>query len=613
MPKENTHETRPNMGLGPGGPGRGHQGRFAPKVKAKNIKGTLGRLWKYLSYKKTNLILVFILVILSSVFNLVGPRLIGIAIDNYIVPKDFKGLFHISLIMISVYILGSLCTLIQNYTMIGIAQDSVRKLRKDLFNKIQTLPLNFFDTRPHGDLMSRLTNDVDNVSTTLNSSVTQIVSSAITFVGTLFMMLYLSPILTLLTMIIIPVMSFTTKKISNYTRKTFVEQQKSLGALNGLIEETISGQKVVKVFCREEESLQEFEKNNKALANIGIRAQVLSGTMGPIMNVLNNISFAIVAGAGGLIAVKGIISVGIIASFINYSKQFSRPLNELANQFNMIQSAIAGAERVFEIMDELPEPIDTEDAYTLKNVSGDVNFQDVSFSYKKDTPILKDVNLTAKAGQTIALVGPTGAGKTTIINLLTRFYDIDKGIISIDGHDITKIKRNSLRSSLGIVLQDTYLFSESVRENIRYGRLDATDEEVEKAAKLANADHFIRRLPEGYDTVLTEDGGNLSQGQRQLLAIARAILADPAILILDEATSSVDTRTELHIQNAMLTLMKGRTSFVIAHRLSTIKDADMILVINGGEIIERGTHHQLLEKKGFYHNLYNSQFRRQVS
>lgn len=595
--------------FGGGGPG----GRFVPGGKARNTKYTLGRLWSYLSLKKGLLLLIFLFVLLSSAFALVGPLLIGKAIDDYILPGDFRGLLWISFVMLGVYALGALFTWLQNYLMIGLAQDTVKGIRKDLFDRLQRLPLNFYDSRPHGDLMSRLTNDVENINNTLSNGVIQMFTSVITFIGTLVMMLYLSPVLTLLTMVVIPVMFLLTGRIAGRTRRLFTEQQRALGQLNGFIEETISGQKVVKVFTREEEGGEEFEKNNQTLRSVAIRANIFSGIIPPLMNALNNVSFVIVAAVGGYMAAGNIISIGLIASFINYSKQFARPLNELANQFNLIQSALAGAERVFEVMDEKPEAEDVPGAVQLERVTGEVEFKNVDFSYKKDTPVLKDVNFHVDPGQTIALVGPTGSGKTTIVNLLTRFYDIDSGGISIDGEDIRSVNRNSLRSSLGIVLQDTYLFSETVRENIRYGRLDATDEEVVQAARLANADHFIRRLPNGYDTVLTEDGASLSQGQKQLLAIARAVLADPAILILDEATSSVDTRTEQHIQEAMLTLMEGRTSFVIAHRLSTIRDADMILVIHNGEIIERGTHEELLSQEGFYFNLYNSQFRRQAS
>lgn len=612
--KENASQTRPVGMGGPGGPGGGHgHGMFNAIVKPKNTKGTLKRLGTYLIHEKISLTIVFMLVIMSSALNLAGPFLIGRSIDNYIIPKDYKGLFGICLIMLVVYIFGALTSWLQSYIMIGTTQEIVRNLRRDLFAKLQVLPLSFFDKRPHGDLMSRLTNDVDNVNNTLNTSITAIFSSLITFVGALILMLYLSPLLTLITMITVPFMFFLTKKVSGITRIQFKAQQKSLGDINGFIEETISGQKVVKVFNREDIGMREFDEYNHKLKGVAIKAQIFSGIMGPMMNAINNLSFAMVAGAGGWMALNGMITLGVIASFINYAKQFSRPLSDLSNQYNMIQSAIAGAERVFEIMDENPELVDEASAPELKNVLGKVQFDHVSFSYKKDTPILKNVSLNVKPGQTIALVGPTGAGKTTIINLLTRFYDIDNGTIFIDDQDIRTVKRNSLRSSLGIVLQDTYLFADTVKENIRYGRLNATDKEVEHAAKLSNADLFITRLSEGYDTVLTEDGGNLSQGQRQLLAIARAILADPSILILDEATSSVDTRTEIHIQEAMLTLMKGRTSFVIAHRLSTIRDADLILVINDGEIIESGTHDELLAKEGFYYEMNISQFSKEAS
>jgi ATP-binding cassette subfamily B protein len=496
--------------------------------------------------------------------------------------------------------------------MAAVSQRTVWEMRNDLFKRLQKLPLKFFDSKTHGEIMSRTTNDIENVTNTLNQSLAQLINSFITLIGTVAMMLFLSVRLTLLSLILIPAMTMITKKIAGKTRKYFTEQQKNLGELNGYIEETISGQKVVKVYCREEKSKENFNNINIKLKNVGIKAQILSGIVPPIMNMLNNMGYAIIAGVGGWMAVEKLITVGIIVSFLNYVKQFTRPLNELANQFNTIQSAIAGAERVFEIMDEEPEYNDNENKVELKDVKGTVALKNVDFSYKKDVPILKNISLTAKPGDTIALVGPTGAGKTTIVNLLTRFYDIDCGRIEIDGADIQNMDKNSLRKQIAIVLQDAYLFSETIKENIRYGKLDSTDEEIEAAAKMANADGFIKRLPHGYNTVLTAEGSNLSQGQRQLITIARAILANPAILILDEATSSVDTRTEMHIQEAMKALMKGRTSFVIAHRLSTIREADAIMVIDGGEIIERGTHEELLAAQGFYYNLYISQFKRVV-
>lgn len=598
-------------GLPPRRPGGGmgtRHARFGPVAKPQNARETLGRLWSYLRPRNRYLLLVFMLVCLAGVFNLAGPFLIGKAIDDYIVPGDFPGLFRISLMMAAAYGLGALATWLQNYVMIGLAQDTIRDIRRDLFEKLQTLPVSFFDQRTHGDLMSRLTNDVDNLNHTLSHSIQQLFSSGIMLAGSLVIMIWLSPVLAFLTVLVVPLMMMTTAAIAKRTRVFFSNQQKALGAINGYIEETISGQKVVQVFGREERNMAEFKEYNDTLRQAGTKAQVFSGFVMPLMHVFNNLSFAIVAGVGGWLAIHQVITVGIIASFINYSKQFTRPVNEIANQFNLVQSAIAGAERVFAVMDEEPEGAnETYERKPLSQVSGHVEFKDVCFSYQKGVPVLKNVSLIARPGQTIALVGPTGAGKTTVINLLTRFYDVDSGAIYIDGRDIRELEREQLRSFLGIVLQDTYLFSETVRENIRYGRLDATDEEVERAARLANAERFILRLPQGYDTLLTEDAGNISQGQKQLLAIARAILANPAILILDEATSSVDTRTEIYIQRAMDELMKGRTSFVIAHRLSTIRNADQILVIDEGEIVERGTHEELLAARGFYYRLYHNQ------
>lgn len=587
-------------------------GRFGPRPKVKDAKTTLKRLWKYLVRQKNQLVLVILFILASSILSLTGPYLIGLAIDTMVNGSgkvDFSRLTVIALTLLVIYLLSSLMNWLQIYVMVGVAQNTVRELRKDLFVKMQTLSLKFFDGRTHGELMSRLTNDVETVNNTLTQSATQILSSIITVLGAIGMMLYLNPILALLGLLAVPLGMLLTGKIAKRTRNYFVGQQKELGELNGLIEETISGQRVVKAFSREAKSIESFNIINTRLKKVGIRAQAFSGLIPIIMNIVNNLSFALVAFAGGWMAVQGMITIGVIASFLNYSKQFARPINEIATQFNMIQSALAGSERVFEIMDERPEFEDNPGAPTLETVNGEVIFQEVTFGYNDAVPVLKNINLTAKPGQTIALVGPTGAGKTTIVNLLSRFYDVNKGAIYIDGKDIRTVQKDSLRTSLGVVLQDSYLFSETVRENIRYGRLDASDAEVEEAARLANAETFILRLPNGYNTQLIEEGGNLSQGQRQLLTIARAILADPAILILDEATSNVDTRTEMNIQQALLSLMQGRTSFVIAHRLSTIRQADLILVINNGEIIERGTHQQLLAVKGFYNDLYNGQFK----
>lgn len=593
---------------------RKRAGILGPHERPKHSKDTLRRLWRYLSHQKTHLFITFLSVLAGTIFTLMGPFLIGLAIDTMVKGRghvNFNRLAVIVLALLATYVLTALASWIQMYLMAGVTQRTLKELRKDLFGKMQTLSLRFFDRETHGDLMSRLTNDVETINTTLSQSTTQFFSSIITVVGSLVMMFYLSPWLTVLSLMAIPMGVFLTAKVAKHSRNYFSAQQMELGALNGLIEETISGQRVVKAFGQEEKSFEDFNNINNRLKKVAIRAQTLSGLVMPIMNMINNLSFALVAFAGGWMAVKGAITIGVIASFLNYSRQFARPINDIANQFNLIQSAIAGAERVFEIMDQEPEIKDIPNPMVLDRVAGKVEFKNVFFSYKKDISVLKNINLTAKPGETIALVGPTGAGKTTIVNLLTRFYDVDQGAIYIDGKDIRKVQKDTLRANLGIVLQDSYLFSDTVKENIRYGRLDATDQEVMKAARLANAEPFILRLPDGYETVLTDEGGNLSQGQRQLLTITRAILANPSILILDEATSSVDTRTEMHIQKAMLSLMKGRTSFVIAHRLSTIRQADKILVINSGEIIEQGTHEELLSAKGFYYNLYNSQFRHQ--
>ncbi|MED4936104.1 ABC transporter ATP-binding protein, partial [Heyndrickxia coagulans] len=458
-----------------------------------------------------------------------------------------------------------------------------------------------------GELMSRATNDIENVSNTLNQTMVQLVSSILMLVGSIIMMLTLSLWMTLVTVLIIPVITFITKSITKYTRRYFSGQQKELGEVNGYIQETMSGLKVIKTFGHEAKTIQAFHEKNDRLRDVGVKAQMLSGSMGPIMNATRNLSFFMIAAAGSIFAYDHMITIGIIVSFLNYSNLFSQPINQLANQYNMLQSAVAGAERVFEILDLEPESQDGASG-TSEKIKGEVEFEHVSFSYTPGVSVLKNLTLHARPGQMIALVGPTGAGKTTIINLLTRFYDFQSGRILIDGKDIREFNKFDLRRQIGIVLQDAYVFAGTIRDNIRYGRLEATDEEVERAAKLANADSFIRKLPNGYNTYLQAEGSNISQGQRQLLTIARAMLADPAILILDEATSNVDTRTEFHIQAAMKSLMKGRTSFVIAHRLSTIREADMILVINHGEIIEKGSHQELLEQNGFYANLYQTQF-----
>ena len=582
--------------------------------KAKNTKETFKRLAGYFSNHKIKLFGIFLLVVIATIMTTTATRLIGVGIDDYIFFGDLAGLSRLCLIMLGMYLFISLFTWLQGLIMIHIVQGIVAKIREEVFNKLQSLPLRYFDSKPNGDIMSRVVNDVDNISNTLNQCISQILTSVFTVVFTFIAMLMLSPMLTIISVVTIPVMIFLTKTIAKKSKVFFLNRQEKLGNLNGYIEEIISGQKVVKIFNKEENKIEEFKKINDDLLDFGIKAEIYSGALAPIATALNNANYAAIVLIGGVMILTGMpMTVGIISTFVTYSRQFTRPLNEIANLINMAMSALAGAERVFEIIDEEPEPKDNEDAYNLDVVSGKVELENVNFSYVENTPVLKNLSLYANPGQTVALVGPTGAGKTTIINLLTRFYDIENGSIKLDEHDIRKITRNSLRSSLGIVLQDTYLFIGTIEDNIRYGRLDATFDEIKVAAKTANAHEFIKKLPDGYKTILVDGGSNLSQGQRQMISIARAILFDPSILILDEATSSVDTRTEMRIQEAMKNLMKGRTNFVIAHRLSTTRDADLIAVINNGEIIERGTHEELLDKKGFYYNLYTSQFREETA
>lgn len=592
------------------GGGFGGRRPMGPVVKPKDFKGTLLRLWKYFGGEQKLLLLIFIFIIISSIIGLSVPYLLGRAIDAMSTKSgnvDFGMLGAVVAILITTYILDGIINFFQGWLMAGVAQRIVKKLRDTLFEKLQKLSISFFDLRSHGEIMSRLSNDIENVSTTISQSTIQLMSGLIVLIGSFVMMLYLSPLLTLASLVTIPLVFLLTRTVAKKTKVLFKTQQAELGKLNGHIEETISGILVVKAFNHEDKAIDEFNEINGRLCDVGIKAQILSGYIMPLMNVINNIGFTVVAGVGGVLAVKDMITIGVIASFLSYSRQFSRPLNDLANIFNTLQSAIAGAERVFEVLDEQEETEDTINAKELINPKGDVIFEDVTFGYRKEISILKNVNFHASEGSNIALVGPTGAGKTTIVNLLARFYDVTEGRILIDGVDIRQYTRDSLRKCFGIVLQDTYLFAGTIRDNIRYGRLDATDKEVEEAAAMANADVFIRRLPKGYETILSESGSNLSQGQKQLLAIARAILSNPSILILDEATSSVDTRTELHIQEAMLKLMKGRTSFIIAHRLSTIRDANIIMVIDNGEIVEKGSHDELISKKGVYYNMYCKQ------
>ena len=580
--------------------------------KAQNPRQAMMRLVNYLKPFHLTLGLVLFLVIIYTFLGLLGPYLMGVAIDRYVGNKDIPGLINTALLMLMVYVFYNLFQALANWIMASLSQKMLKQMRQDLFQHLQTLSLSFFDSNPAGELMSRLTNDIDAINQAVSQNVISLIASVLSLVGILIAMFVLNPWLALTTLLVVPIMLGFTQFVAKYTRKGFRELQKHLGQLNGVMEESISGQKVIKAFRRNDSVIDSFRQQNQAVYQAGIYANTYALLLMPLTNVLGNFFVIVLAGLGGWLALQGLVTVGMIATFINYGQNFIQPLRQLANMYNAIQAALAGAERVFEIIDTQPEIPDSATALPLKSIAGHVCFENVSFGYRPATSIIKRMDLEAKAGQTIALVGPTGAGKTTIINLLTRFYEIQEGRILIDNQDIRSVKKGDLRRKLGLVLQDTFLFSNTVMENIRYGRLEASDEDCMRAAQMAEADHFIRQLPQGYQTLLSERASNLSQGQRQLLAIARAILADPAILILDEATSSVDTRTEARIQKALLHLMQGRTSFVIAHRLSTIRDADNVVVINQGEIVEQGSHQQLLEKQGFYHHLYLSQFKGQA-
>ncbi|QIK54580.1 ABC transporter ATP-binding protein [Dysgonomonas sp. HDW5B] len=586
-----------------------HGDHSKPIEKAKEGKKTFLRLMSYLSCDRSLLYIIAFLIVVSIISSLLGSYMLRPIINDYIIPGDIPGLFKILLLLGVIYLVGVVATYIEYRLLNKIGQRTVTRLRMDLFKKMEILPIKYFDTHQHGDLMSRYTNDIDKISDVLTDSLSDLLSSALTLIGIFILMIYISPILTLVTMITVPLMFLSAKLIVTQSKKYFKAQQEDLGAVNGYIEEMISGQKVIKVFGHEKKVEADFDTLNQSLKGKAEKAQLYSGMMMPIMQNLNTLNYVIITIVGALLAIFRGFDVGGLAAFLQYSRQFGRPINELASLYNNIQAAIAGAERIFEVIDEASEPEDNPDAITLTNIKGNVTMRDVYFGYKPDKLILKGVSIEAKSGEKIALVGTTGAGKTTILNMLPRFFDIKSGEITIDGISTKDMKRENLRHSMAIVLQDTHLFTGTVRENIRFGLLEATDEEVEEAAKLTAAHSFIKRLPHGYDTMLENDGSNLSQGQRQLLNIARAAVANPAILLLDEATSNIDTRSELLIQKGLDKLMEGRTSFIIAHRLSTVRNVDRILVLEQGQIIEQGSHKELLELKGKYYSLYEEQFK----
>ena len=594
----------PRLRLGPGG------GQVRTGETARHARATTRRLLNYARPYWARLIVVALLVIAGTAASLAGPILLGQAIDRYIAAGDLPGLARIALTMLGIFLLGGLAAIAYGVLMVGVGQSLIADLRQELFGHLQVLSMAYHDRHKVGDLMSRVTNDTEAINQVLSNGLITFITNILTLVGIMVMMFVLNGPLAMGTLLLLPLMVIITGIITGRTRVAFREVQRNLGGMNAVMEENLAGIRVVQAFARTEDTIAQFELANAVNRRSAVKADIITAALGPMFTTMSTITIAATGLLGGWLALQGLATVGIIATFVVYIMNFFRPMRSIAMLYNGLQSALAGAERIFEVLDSPPTVVDAPRAQPLEDMQGSVAFNGVTFGYDPQKPVLIDVSLCASPGQTIALVGPTGAGKTTIVSLLSRFYDVDAGAITIDGHDIRAVKQASIRKQLGIVLQDTYLFSSTVMENIRYGRLGASDDEVYNAAKLANADWFIRRLPQGYQTQVSEQGHNFSQGQRQLLAIARAVLADPRILILDEATSSVDTRTEMLIQEALLKLMEGRTAFVIAHRLSTIRSADQVLVINEGRIIERGNHEALLGQQGFYHNLYMSQYRR---
>lgn len=595
------------------------QGATLPGEKPKEFKKTLWRLIKYLKPRRNALIVIGVAAIFATLFNVISPKILGDATNSIYdsftqgISVDFGFIGSLILILSILYFSSAIFTFVQQYMMAGVAQRTIAEMRQEVNEKLTRLPLNYFDQHAHGDILSRAVNDIDNINNSLQQALTQVITSVITIVGVIAMMLYISPLLTLVVLLMIPLSAFALRLIISFSQKHFISQQNELGTINAHVEEMFTGHQVVKAFGYEKEAIKEFDDINERLYKEGWKAQFISGIMWPVMTFIGNLGFIAVSIVGGVMVLTGGLPLGYVQAFIQYSQQFSHPMAQMAGIINMIQTALASAERIFTLLDEEEEEKEEPAELNLEQIEGHVSFEHVRFGYDAEQPVIKDMSIEVQSGATIAIVGPTGAGKTTIINLLMRFYELNGGSISVDGLPLTNISREQVRSMFAMVLQDTWLFNGTIRDNIAYGREDATEEEIIAAAKNSYADDFIRTLPYGYDTILSEDASNISQGQRQLLTIARAILSNPKILILDEATSSVDTRTEVNIQKAMSELMVGRTSFVIAHRLSTIRDADIILVMKEGDIIEKGSHEELLEQKGFYAELYNSQFSEEVA